>query len=110
MKKNDISFFRKDVSFFFYLKEEKTVENAANTHGKITLTDRKTLVLDGVENVASFDESCVLISTALGEVGIEGEGLKIENLSKERGEILICGIVSAIYYKEKPKGRKKLFG
>ncbi|MBR2465644.1 MAG: YabP/YqfC family sporulation protein [Clostridia bacterium] len=75
--------------------------------GKVTLTDRKTLVIDGVQNVLNFDETYASVSTSLGEVGIEGEDLKIENLSKEKNEVTVCGKISAFYYKEKISKKKR---
>ena len=49
--------------------------------GNVKLTDRETLSVDGVVNVGSFDENFVTIATSLGELNVEGESLKIENLS-----------------------------
>lgn len=77
--------------------------------GKIIITDRKSTVLDGVENVLSFDESYITLSTSLGELNIEGDGLKIENLSKESGEITVSGRICALYYKEKKSKKRKVF-
>ena len=93
----------KDMSLFFI--SEAVMNNEEK--GRIVLTDRSALTLDGVENVGSFDENYVVIATALGEVNVEGEGLKIESLSNERGEILIKGKVNAIFYKDKLQKRRK---
>lgn len=81
----------------------------AQAKGKITVTDRKSIVLDGVDNVLSFDENYIALSTSLGELNVEGEGLKIENLSKENGEITVCGRIGALYYKEKNLKKRKVF-
>jgi sporulation protein YabP len=64
-----------------------------------------------VINVESFDEEYLYISTKLGNIGIEGKGLKIESLTKEDGKILITGEIKGIfYYEEKPKrGIGKIF-
>ena len=75
--------------------------------GSVKLTDRKTLAVDGVINVGGFDENFVIISTSLGELNVEGEGLKIENLSNERGEIFIRGKINAVYYADKIQKRRK---
>lgn len=77
--------------------------------GKIVVTDRKSTVLDGVENVLSFDEGYILLATSLGELTVEGEGLKIENLSKESGEITVSGRICALYYKDKNMKKRKAF-
>lgn len=78
-----------------------------NGKGKIILTDRRMLIVDGVNNVLSFDDGYVLLSTALGDLCVEGEDLKIENLTKERGEISVSGTVSALYYREKTAKKRK---
>jgi sporulation protein YabP len=75
--------------------------------GNVKLTDRETLSVDGVVNVGSFDENFVTIATSLGELNVEGESLKIENLSNERGEIFIRGKINAVYYKDKVQKRRK---
>ena len=74
--------------------------------GRVLLTDRSELVLDGALGVLSFDEGFVAVKTELGEINVEGEGLRIENLSKEKGEILIRGTVTAIYYKASKRQRR----
>lgn len=43
----------------------------------LILTDRKELRLDGVEDVAAFDDSSVLLKTNRGLLDIEGDGLRI---------------------------------
>ena len=73
----------------------------------LTLIDRTRLSLNGVENVGSFDDAFVKIVTALGELFVEGEELKIKDLSHERGEILIEGKISAVYYKDKLQKKRK---
>lgn len=75
--------------------------------GVVTIKDRSEITVNGVENIIGFDEGYVVISTTLGEVNVEGEELKIEDLSKERGEILIKGKVNAFYYKDKVAKKRK---
>ena len=75
--------------------------------GTVVLKDRSRIEISGVESVGSFDEGFVMITTALGELNIEGEGLKIEDLSSERGEILILGKINAFFYKDKVLKRRK---
>ena len=75
--------------------------------GTVVLKDRCRLEISGVDGVGSFDEGFVIIFTSLGEMNIEGEGLKIEDLSSERGEILISGKINALFYKDKAQKRRK---
>ena len=82
---------------------------ATEEKGRLTVTDRRLISIDGVEAVLSFEEDYLSLETSLGSLSVEGEGLKIENLSKDKGQILIRGRIDGVYYtKEKP--RKKLFG
>lgn len=75
-------------------------------HTTLTIKERSSVTADGVENVLGFDETYVALSTVAGKIIIEGQGLKIENLSKDHGEILISGRISGVFYEEKktPKG------
>lgn len=76
-------------------------------HSSLVIKERSSVTVDGVENVLGFDESYVALSSVAGKIIIEGQGLKIENLSKENGEILISGRISGVLYEEaksSPKG------
>ena len=76
----------------------------------MTVTDRRTLVLNGVKNVESFDEEYVSLMTENGRVNVEGRELKIESLSKDGGNILIVGSISGVYYLGDEPRQKGLFG
>ena len=75
-------------------------------HTSILIIERSSVTVDGVESVLGFDESYVALDTVAGKITVEGQGLKIENLSKESGEILITGRVNGVFYEEEksPKG------
>ena len=77
--------------------------------GVLTLTDRKIFKMDGVIDIAAFDEECVLLNTEIGRITVEGNGLKIECLS-ENGDILIKGNISGIFCADVKNGRKGIFG
>ena len=66
----------------------------------LTIRNRDRLELDGVINVEGFGEEYLILSTALGELTVEGSDLKIESLTKENGEILIIGKINGLFYKE----------
>ncbi len=67
---------------------------------KLILQDRKTLTLDGVENILDFTEEYLNLKTNMGMLSIEGVDLKIESLSKDTGAVLITGCINALYFKE----------
>lgn len=70
----------------------------------IHIKDRETLSMTEVFEVLSFDNDFVTVSTALGKVEIEGDGLKIISMSSESGEMLLVGRIDGVYYsKTSPK-------
>ncbi len=70
----------------------------------LTLEARKKLTASGVSNVDSFDEQTIVAYTDLGELTIRGQGLKINNLNVETGELVVEGEVhSLIYTQNQPK-------
>ncbi len=80
----------------------------------VTLKDRKEMRIDGVTEVVSFDELCIMLKTQCGDMAIEGKDLKIAVLEIDAGIVVLSGTVSGVYYsdpqnKEKRGFFKKLF-
>ena len=65
---------------------------------RLELEDRERLVISGVEEVESFDESTILLSTVQGGLEVQGEGLHIEKLSLDGGDLSVEGTVNALIY------------
>lgn len=65
---------------------------------RIILEEREQLTVSGVEEVESFDESTILLITAQGALEIQGEGLHIEKLSLDGGDLRVEGRVNALLY------------
>lgn len=65
---------------------------------KLTLNERKNLTMTGVNEVISFDENTVFLTTTLGKLEIQGENLQLKNLSLEGGQVAVEGDISALYY------------
>ena len=76
-----------------------------NFHNVI-IEERKRVFISGVRDVDSFDENAVRAYGDLGEIIIKGEGLHIENLSVESGELLIDGKINSVEYFEETKSGK----
>ena len=72
---------------------------------RVMLEEREQLVISGVEEVESFDESAIFLTTAQGALEIQGEGLHIEKLSLDGGDLRVEGRVSALIY-ESDEGRR----
>ena len=75
-------------------------EEALSRH-KLTLEERGRLSVSGVEEVESFDENTVVMTTALGTLVIQGENLHIEALSLDGGELKVTGEVDSLSYEQR---------
>ena len=71
---------------------------------KITLTERKSMTMNGVSEVVSFDENTVVLKTVLGDLIIHGQGLQLKNLSPEGGQLAVEGVIYALIYGQTRKG------
>lgn len=85
--------------------EEKRVQ----AHS-LQLDNRERLSLTGVEDVESFDEESMVISTAQGVLLLGGSGLHIQKYNVDSGELVIEGNVDEMVYDNAPAGKKGLFG
>ena len=70
---------------------------AAGTH-TLSLDGQGKLRLTGVSDVTSFDEVRVVLETTRGMLAVKGEGLHVERLSLESGELTLSGQVQAMEY------------
>lgn len=76
----------------------------------LTMENRKRLLLNGVVEVVSFNEDQIILNTNLGTLHIKGEGLKMNKLDVQNGEVIINGMVNSCIYvnKENKKDKEKL--
>ncbi|HCJ79676.1 hypothetical protein HY02_03955 [Peptococcaceae bacterium SCADC1_2_3] len=73
---------------------------------KLILTDRKSLVLEGVLLVESFDEQKIILETNMGLLVLKGEGLNITHLDLTNAILNAEGFFSEIQF-QKDKGPKR---
>ncbi|MBR1781740.1 MAG: sporulation protein YabP [Oscillospiraceae bacterium] len=71
---------------------------------RLTLDSREDLTLTGVEDVERFDENEIEMSTTAGTLTIRGEGLHIEKLSLDGGDLHITGRVDSLTYEARRSG------
>lgn len=64
----------------------------------LTLEERGRLNVTGVSEVVSFDENEIMMDTTLGQLTVQGEGLHVEKLSLDVGELTVAGEVQGMYY------------
>ena len=67
---------------------------------RLTLDERRQLMVSGVTEVVSFDENTVVLTTDMGTLMVGGSQLQLRNLSGESGQVVVEGTVSAISYEE----------
>lgn len=80
---------------------------------KLTLNERSKLVMTGVTEVVSFDETAVVLRTGLGDLVIQGSSLQLKNLSLDGGQVSVEGSISSLVYEEQRKAvgwMHRLFG
>ena len=78
---------------------------------KLSLNERRELTMTGVTEVVSFEDSAVVLRTALGTLIVQGSGLQLKTLSLEGGQVAIDGSVSALIYEEpRMSGWRRFFG
>jgi len=69
----------------------------------IIMEGRERLSISGVEDVESFDEESIVIYTSKGMLIVRGEGLHIEKLSLDGGDLAVEGRVQSLRYEETMK-------
>lgn len=71
----------------------------------VILEGRSSLTVSGVEEVDSFDENTIVMATVKGTLVVRGEGLHIEKLSLDGGDLKVEGTVDSLTYED--DGREK---
>ena len=71
----------------------------------ILLEGREQLTISGVEEVESFDENTIVMSTVKGTLVVRGEDLHIEKLSLDGGDMRVEGSVDSLTYEDDRSGR-----
>lgn len=67
---------------------------------RMTLNERKQLTMTGVTEVVSFEETAVVLRTALGLLTVQGRELQLKTLSLEGGQMEVDGSISSLSYEE----------
>lgn len=79
-------------------------------HG-LSLKERRELTMTGVTEVVSFEDTAVVLQTALGTLIVQGTGLQLKTLSLEGGQVAVDGTISALVYEEpRQSGWRRFFG
>lgn len=76
----------------------------------VILEGREKLSISGVLDVQSFDEQQVLLETVRGMLVVRGQGLHVERLQLEAGELIVEGEVGLVEYDDSVQPRGGLLG
>lgn len=76
----------------------------------IIIEDRNLISLTGVEQVDSFNENTIILSTIKGGLSIKGEGLNMSKLNLDDGSVKISGLVNSVIYISKEGAPKNFIG
>ncbi len=87
--------------------EEKKLRPEAPHH--LILEGREQLSVSGVEEVESFDENQIVMYTSKGALIVRGEGLHIEKLSLDGGDLMVEGSIDSLTYEESQRDKGGLF-
>jgi sporulation protein YabP len=94
-----------------FKKDIRVEEKKSN----LVLENRRRLALTGVVEVISFNETVIMLNTNLGSMTIKGEGLRMNKLDVQNGEVMIVGTINSCVYsgveikKDNESILKKLF-
>ncbi len=69
----------------------------------LTLWDRQRLTATGITRVDGMTEESIIARTDRGTLHIRGEGLHMETLSGETGDLLVVGTITAVGYDDTEK-------
>lgn len=67
---------------------------------RVTISNRQTCTINGVEDVLSFDVGEVLLETDQGMLMIKGTDLHVSRLTLEKGEVDVDGKIDSLTYSE----------
>ncbi|MCY6485714.1 sporulation protein YabP [Clostridium aestuarii] len=73
-------------------------ENVQNKESNLKIENRKKLILTGVVEVISFDDTNIVLDTTLGKLTIKGKELKMNKLDVQNGDVIILGQVDSCIY------------
>ena len=87
-----------------------TEENKLIPPHTLLLENRERLSITGVTDVDSFDDGLINAYTEDCRITITGEGLHIDRLSIDDGELLVAGKVSSVTYSENTPEKSGILG
>jgi len=89
---------------------EQTLNQTVRPHS-LMLDGRSSAKVAGVTAVSCFNEREIVMETSEGEIALLGEGLHIEQLDLDQGELSVTGEIAGVEYNGpvRAKERHRLF-
>lgn len=81
--------------------------NGTTRMHKVTMTNRRSCTINGVNDVLSFDIHEILLETEQGMLMIKGDELHVSRLTLEKGEVDIDGRIDSLTYSDAGAGGRK---
>lgn len=75
----------------------------------LSLERRSKLVVTGVTDVDSYDDTAILLYTDMGQMTVRGRDLKIAKLNTDFGELIVSGTIDGMVYTDE-RGKGGFFG
>lgn len=82
------------------------LNSSARMH-KVTMTNRRTCTISGVNDVLSFDIHEILLETEQGMLMIKGDDLHVNRLTLDKGEVDVDGKIDSFTYSDVSGGAHK---
>ncbi len=65
---------------------------------KLTMINRSSCSITGLQEVVSFDENQVILDTDMGLLTMKGKNLHVSRLTLEKGEVDVDGTIDSLIY------------
>ena len=67
---------------------------------KLTMVNRSSCTITGLQDVVSFDENQIVLDTDMGLLTMKGKDLHVSRLTLEKGEVDVDGRIDSLTYSE----------
>ena len=65
---------------------------------KLTMVNRFSCTITGLQDVVSFDENQIVLDTDMGLLTMKGKDLHVSRLTLEKGEVDVDGTIDSLVY------------
>lgn len=84
------------------------INNSVKDEHIITVMSRSKIKITCVEQLISYDEFSVVLSTSCGNLDIDGEALHVDSLDLEEGCATVSGCINGFNYQAERRKRRRL--